>query len=179
MISLTLFLLGLMTPDSDAAVADAPRSGSYAELSEDGRSTCGQADSNRFELLIAPGGEPPHNRSTNVGEIEIRIEGERHYFVLTATPDRWQFGGGRQHTVGIELGGVTSAFLTGRLTLNLERARSSADPSVRTDALRILDARYSPVRRGHNRSMRVYVADGATPGGRMLRPFLRCGDYPE
>ncbi|WP_323761603.1 hypothetical protein [Maricaulis sp.] len=175
MLPLALFMLSLMTPDSDKATLDGPRSGLYAEIAEDGRSTCLEGSGNQIRLLIAPNGEPPHLRSSNVGELEFRIEGEGDSFVLSATADRWQFGGGRQHTVGMDIGGVTSGFLIGQLTLELAPSATAPDHPDATEALTLIAARYNPVQRGSGRAMQVFVDNGATPDGRPLRPFVRCG----
>jgi len=176
MIPLALFMLNLMTPDGDGAAIEGPRSGRYAEVAEDGRSTCLDGSVNQIRLLIAPNGEPPHLRSANVGEIDFRIEGKSDSFGLSVTPDRWQFGGGRQHTVGVEINGVTNGFLIGQLTLELAPATPpSADPDA-SEVLSLVSARYNPVRRGSVGAIQVFVENGATPDGRPLRPFLRCGD---
>ncbi len=166
MIPLALFMLGWLSPDTP--VGPAPRSGLYAEQAPDGADACHDTTANRFRLHLAPDGRPPHARSANIGHIDLRVDGRSGTFILTPGGDRWHYGGGRQHTVGVEIDGVTNAFLTGRLDLAL----TDAGP----DRLGLGEARYSPIRRGPGSAARVFAQDGTTPDGRRLRPFNRCGD---
>jgi hypothetical protein len=184
MIPFALVLLGLMPADrdTDRGADTGPQSGRYVERAVDGRAACDVADANRFTLHLAPGGEPPHPRSANVGRIDLALAGWADGYILTARDDRWHFGGGRPHTVGTMRDGVTSAFLTGRFELVLaagaagnEAGSGSGDElGGEFGDLRLIDARFNPVRRGSAASVQPWVIDGAGPDGRPLRPFSRC-----
>jgi hypothetical protein len=180
MIPLALIMLGLLTPDTGHDVDTGPQPGHYVERAVDGRAACDVADANRFTLHLAPGGEPPHPRSANVGRIDLVLAGWADGYILTARDDRWHFGGGRPHTVGTMRDGVSSAFLTGRFELVLAASAAGGESGSETGGesgdLRLIDARFNPVRRGSPASVQPWVIDGVAPDGRTLRPFSRCGD---
>ncbi|RKR03933.1 MULTISPECIES: hypothetical protein [Maricaulis] len=169
MIAPTLFTLALVAAAPETA--SGPRPGLYVERTADGSPACLDDDANRFDLHLAPNGEPPHARSRNVGNLGIRISDVSGRFILRASSNPWLFGGGTAFTVGVERDGVLDSQLTGELVVELAAGQGGD--------LRLVTGRYDPAgRRGNGRpgEVRVFAEAGADADGRALRPFSYCPD---
>tara|TARA_R110002072_G_scaffold111456_5_gene239586 strand:- start:2058 stop:2591 length:534 start_codon:yes stop_codon:yes gene_type:complete len=142
MIDLLLaLLLGAADGAPQTEVPDRLDNGRWVERRIDGGSDCDNSDARALTLIYLD--EPPHPRSSNIGEVTFSLGDTRAHYVLTGVSldgagdpggDRLvHLHGGITHTVGVERQGVTSAFLRGRMTARL---RQDASGDLHLEAVR-------------------------------------------
>ena len=162
------------SPDGPGMPVGPVISGEYAELQASGVSGCNTAGIPRtIDLRILA--EPPHDRSANIGEMAYWLghaPAQQGGFTVAGQPERTgqadgsaqiTLGGGRLHTAGRHVDGISDGQLTGhvRVTLTLTpQGHLLLRELVETD------------RRGAD--PRVLVSHGTLADGARLRAFARC-----
>lgn len=160
--ALTLFAAG------DGPEPERLENGRYAAPGADGAPACDDETIDHFDLHALDA--PPHVHSPNLGNFSFRVGDEAGDYILHTPPRlaapgadgmrRTRLQGGQVHTVGVEIGGVTSGQTIGTFSATIA---VDADGQVWIEAMEFDAERWG-------RGTVVHVADGAAAG-----PFGYCG----